>query len=118
MHCDPLASRNTPLVSHSPKGGHEPASKACSHGIIKFVWQPDQVDVCIIKGHIFCKGAPVCKARLELMVAYLVISGLALGASPASADKRNRDPVALFPFRYIFSNSYDFTGQFMPWNMG
>ncbi len=58
------------------------------------------------------------KTWLELMVANLVISRLALGAPSASANKGNSDPVACFPSGYIFSNRYNIPSQFMAWNMG
>ena len=110
VHGNPLAGRHPALVGHSPKCGHESAPQACSYGIIKFVWQPDQVGVRIVNGHIVGKGAPVGKTWLELMIADLVISGSALRASPAAADKRNRDPVACFPSGYGLSNRYNIPG--------
>jgi hypothetical protein len=57
------------------------------------------------------------KTRLRLMVAYLLVSGGALIAAPASSDKRHRDPVSKLEILHVFSGFHDFTGQLMPGNM-
>ena len=43
------------------------------------------------------KGTPMGKTRLGLMVANLLIPGLALGTNTAGTDKRHRDAIAGLP---------------------
>ena len=76
-----------------------------------------QVYVCIVECDILGKGTPVGKAGLELMIAYLMVPGVARPTMTTASNKWNRHAVSFFPLLYSLSyRSYD-TGQFMTWHM-
>ncbi len=62
------------MIDNCAKGGHEPAAEAGRGNKIEFVGQTHEVDVGIIDGHEFGERSPVGKARLELVIANLVLA--------------------------------------------
>jgi len=65
--------------------------------IFNFIRQQYQIYIGIIYGYIFGKRTPMSEARLELVVANLVIPCGTLGAVPAAAYKGQRNPVTDIP---------------------
>ena len=58
------------------------------------------------------------EARLELTLANLVISGVALQAMAATCDERNSDAITDLPLRDLLSDFCYYSRKFMPWHMG
>ena len=58
------------------------------------------------------KGTPYfLQARLELMVAHLLVPRMAFRAMPAAADERHRHPVAHLPTTHIAAHRADHASQ-------
>lgn len=55
---------------------------------------------------------------LKLAIAHLMVAGVALGASTATANEGNRDAVANAPLFYILTHGFDHAGKLMPRHMG
>src|SRR6185295_2896750 len=62
--------------------------------------------------------APVREARLELVIAHLLIPGPTGPASAACADEGHRDPVAHTPPSDLLACGNDFSGELMARNVG
>ena len=58
------------------------------------------------------------EAGLKLVIADLMIAGVALGASAAAADKRHRYAITLFPKGNVLADSFNNSRQLVPRNMG
>ncbi len=58
------------------------------------------------------------EAGLELVIADLVIAGVALGAGATAADEGHGDTVALFPIAHVPANGLDNSRQFVAGHMG
>ena len=65
-----------------------------------------------------CKRSPVRKTGLKLMVAYLLITGAALGTGATSNDKGHGNTITNLPVEYFFSNRFYNTSKLMAGNMG
>ncbi len=58
------------------------------------------------------------ETRLGLVIADLVIAGLALWTGAAGANERHRDAVARLPAGHIFADGFNHAREFVSWHMG
>ena len=97
MDRDPLAGLHAALIDDGAERGDKAAAEARGGGKIEFLGQRNEVRVGVVHRHIFRERAPGREAGLELLLADLMIAGMAFVAMSASADERHRDAVALLP---------------------
>ena len=89
------------LVDDGAKRGDEAAAEAGRGGEIQLFRQPHEVGVGKVERDIFGERAPGGEARLELVLADLMVAGIAFEAMAAAADERHRDAVAVLPARHL-----------------
>ncbi len=77
----------------------------------------DEIGIGKINRDKFGERAPGGEARLELVFADLMVSGVALMAMTAAADKRNRDALTFAKARDVFAGGKDGSCQLMAGNM-
>ncbi len=58
------------------------------------------------------------EAGLKLVVAHLLVPGMAFGAMPARRHERHRDAVADFPFLYLLAHRFHHARELVVWNVG
>ena len=117
MYGHPLAGSDLSLINDGAKGGGEPAAQAGRCRKVQPFGSADQIDVGKMDGYIFGERSPVGKARLELVVADLMIARMTLRASTAAADEGHCDPVSGPPADNVLANCHDMARQLMPRNM-
>ena len=118
MHGNYLSGGYFALINHTTETGGKAAAEARRGGEFHIVWKCNQVGVGIVDGNILRKAAPMGKARLELVVADLMVAAVAFRAMSASRYERDGDPVALFPAFDVLANPDNGTGKFMARYMG
>ena len=90
MHRDPLARLHPALVDDGAKRGDEAAAEACGGGEVQLVGQAHEIGVGIVDRDIFGERAPGGEAGLELVLADLVVAGIAFEAMAAAARRTAR----------------------------
>ncbi len=111
VHRHPLPTRHPALVHQRPKRGGEAAAQAGGGHVVQPVRQAHQVGVGVIDGHVFGEGSPPGEARLELVVAHLLVARLALWAGAAPAHEGQRDALAHPPAGDLLAGGFHHAGQ-------
>ena len=94
---DPIARTYAALGHHGAIGRREAAAEARRGHEVHRIGQPDHVQVGAADCDELGERAPAAEARLELVVADLVIAGQAARALAAGAHERDRDAVTRPP---------------------
>jgi hypothetical protein len=94
VHDDPFAGRRASLHNHGTERGDEAAAEARRVDEAQALRQRNQVDVGVGERDVLGEGAPGGEARLEVVVADVLVAGEALRAVSAAHGKGHRDPVA------------------------
>ena len=110
---NPLSRQHSAPIDDRPKRRDEAAAEACCGGVVQLLRQPHEVGVGKVERHIFGERAPRREARLELVLADLVIARIAFVAMPAAGGERHGDAVARAPLRDLASDRHDRSRQFM-----
>ena len=84
-HRHPVAGTHAALVDDGAERGDKAAAEARGRFEVKLLRQGDEVRVRVIDRDIFRKRSPGGEARLELVLADLMVAGIALEAAPAAA---------------------------------
>ena len=113
----PFPRGHPPLADHGAVGRGETAPKDGGRREIHPLGNPHQIDIGMAHSHAFGKRAPVGQAQLKGVVADLVMSLPALGATAARAGNGHGDPVAGEPFRNMGAHRFDHPGHFMAGNV-
>src|SRR5690242_9160612 len=97
VHGDPLTFGNAGLIHYCAKRSGETAPEACGGLESQLIRQSDQIEVRSRDRYVLREGAPVREARLELVIAHLLIARAAGPARATGADKRYGDAIAHVP---------------------
>ena len=100
MHDDPLTLGNAGLIHHRAKRRGEATAEARGGLEAQLIGQADQIEVGARERDVLREGAPLREARLELVIAHLLVAGAARPAAPARTDERHGDPIADLPPGY------------------
>ena len=84
---DPLPGGHPALIDDGAERGDKAAAEAGGGGEIDCLRQAHQIDIGVVDGNIFGEGAPMGEAGLKLVIADLVIAGVALRAEPQPLTK-------------------------------
>ncbi len=109
----PFARREPGLRDHRAKGRHKPAAQTGCRHKVQFLRQPDQVPVRPGNGYKRSKRTPGREARLKLVVAQVLVPGLALRATTASDHERQGHAVACLPAMHLAAGCLDDARHFV-----
>jgi hypothetical protein len=113
----PVAGADLGLRLEGAEGRREAATQArCSHGI-HGLGEAHEVHVGVVDGDELGEGALVGEARLELVVADLLLAAPAGLAVSAAGHEGHGHPLAALPILNVLAYLDDGAGQLVPWHM-
>jgi len=117
VHGDPLPGRYAALIDDRAKRCCEAAAETRRRFEVDRIGQGDDVEVGVMNRDELGEGAPMGESGLKLVVADLLMSGVALRARAAAADERNDDAVAHACSPYVLTYCCHGSCEFVPRNV-
>src|SRR6185503_5264614 len=94
VHRDPLPLADSCLIHYRAEGRCEAAAERRGCREAQLIRQPNHIVIRAVNRDVFGERSPMCEARLELMIADLLISRATRPAQAARAHERNGDAIA------------------------